>query len=298
MRVLQGPKQPIERLRFSPNSSGLAAETRYKPLYWPTFDIARPRVFEPCYSNGIDVLADGVHVLLFTKTGLRAYAPDDEDGSRIPGRGFVSSFACSPTEPLVVVRGSQFRWSGWRVGPDGKWDQLWEGKGGGRFRPLFSAGGTRVFQQLQGDYDMTTNTVGDGTVEAYDPRTGAPIEAVPSRGLILYSAVLSPDVRVIATTYMQEIGLFARAPEWEKRGTLRNDNKRHFTGIAFHPSGKYLAATSNDETVKLYDTATWEVARTFTWDVGKMRSIAFSPDGMLAAAGSEKGQVVVWDVDI
>jgi WD40 repeat protein len=50
--------------------------------------------------------------------------------------------------------------------------------------------------------------------------------------------------------------------------------------------------------VKLYDTSTWEVARTFTWDIGKMRSIAFSRDGALAAAGSDTGKVVVWDVDV
>ena len=79
---------------------------------------------------------------------------------------------------------------------------------------------------------------------------------------------------------------------------LKNDNRKHFTGIAFHPSGRYLAATSNDSTVKLYDTATWELARTFAWDVGRMRSIAFSPDGTLAAAGSDTGKVVVWDVDL
>ena len=80
--------------------------------------------------------------------------------------------------------------------------------------------------------------------------------------------------------------------------TVHSDGKKHFTGIAFHPSGKYLAATSNDETVKLYDTTTWDVARTFTWDIGRMRSIAFSPDGALAAAGSDTGKVVVWDVDL
>jgi WD40 repeat protein len=79
---------------------------------------------------------------------------------------------------------------------------------------------------------------------------------------------------------------------------IRNDNRKHFTGIAFHPSGKYLAVTSNDATVKLYDMTTWEVARTFTWDIGKMRSICFSPDGTLAAAGSDRGKIVVWDVDL
>lgn len=79
---------------------------------------------------------------------------------------------------------------------------------------------------------------------------------------------------------------------------ILNDARPHFTGVAFHPSGQHLAATSNDTTVKLYDTATWQVAKTFTWNVGRLRSIAFSPDGMLAAVGSDTGKIVVWDVDL
>jgi WD40 repeat protein len=89
------------------------------------------------------------------------------------------------------------------------------------------------------------------------------------------------------------------ANDWQQPFfSTKNDQKRNVTDVAFHPSGRYLAATSNDATVKLYDTTTWEVARTFTWDIGRMRSIAFSPDGTLAAAGSDKGKVVVWDVDL
>ena len=80
--------------------------------------------------------------------------------------------------------------------------------------------------------------------------------------------------------------------------SLCNDNNKRFTGLAFHPSGRYLAATSNDATVKLYDTSTWEVVQTFDWDIGRLRSVAFSPDGMLAAAGGDKGKIVVWDVDL
>jgi WD40 repeat protein len=79
---------------------------------------------------------------------------------------------------------------------------------------------------------------------------------------------------------------------------FRNDNRKEFTGLAFHPSGRYLAATSNDATVKYYETATWQVARSFGWDIGRQRSVAFSPDGMLAAVGGDKGKIVVWDVDL
>ena len=86
---------------------------------------------------------------------------------------------------------------------------------------------------------------------------------------------------------------FARRPV-----RVANDNRKHFTCVAFHPSGRFLAATSRDETVKLFDARTWEVARTFTWDVGKLHSVCFSPDGTRAAVGSETGKVVVWDVDV
>jgi WD40 repeat protein len=96
----------------------------------------------------------------------------------------------------------------------------------------------------------------------------------------------------------KKVLMMFREPLKAPFNTVRSDGKKHFTGVAFHPSGKYLAATSNDETVRLFDTTTWQVARTFTWDIGKMRSICFSPDGTLAAAGSDTGKVVVWDVDL
>jgi WD40 repeat protein len=79
---------------------------------------------------------------------------------------------------------------------------------------------------------------------------------------------------------------------------VRPDGRKHFTAASFHPSGQFLMAASNDATVKLYDTRSWQVARTFTWDIGRMRGVTFSADGTLAAAGSDAGKVVVWDVDV
>jgi WD40 repeat protein len=78
----------------------------------------------------------------------------------------------------------------------------------------------------------------------------------------------------------------------------KNDGRKQFTAIAWHPSGTYLAATSNDETVKLFDTRSWAVAKTYTWDVGRLRGVCFAPDGLRAAVGSDTGQVVVFDLDL
>jgi len=80
---------------------------------------------------------------------------------------------------------------------------------------------------------------------------------------------------------------------------IPSPNKKPVTGLAFHPSGRFLATTSGDTTVRLHDRdANWAVVRTFDWKVGGLKSVAFSPDGSLAAAGGAKGQVVLWDVDV
>ena len=109
---------------------------------------------------------------------------------------------------------------------------------------------------------------------------------------------LSACGNLLACRTREVVRIYPARGTWKDVPTITNDSKKHFTGVAFHPSGRFLAATSNDTTVKLYDTATWQLARTFTWEIGKMRSVCFNPEGTLAAAGSENGKVVVWDVDL
>jgi WD40 repeat protein len=112
-------------------------------------------------------------------------------------------------------------------------------------------------------------------------------------------AALSPDGRCLAVFNATRVYVYPTLASFTRLScTLKNEGRKSFTGIAFHPTGLFLAATSNDTTVKLYDTATWQLAKTFTWDVGRLRSVAFSPDGALAAVGSDTGKVVVWDVDL
>lgn len=80
---------------------------------------------------------------------------------------------------------------------------------------------------------------------------------------------------------------------------LTNPAKRkHFAGFAIHPSGKWLATAGLDGAVTLWGTANWQVAQTWSWDVGQARSVCFSADGTLAAAGTNTGKIVVWDLDL
>ncbi|MBN9522789.1 hypothetical protein J0H58_30435 [bacterium] len=161
--------------------------------------------------------------------------------------------------------------------------------------PLFPPAGDR-FLLLEGtllpsrswEYRRVTRSAETGGVIEQSP----PFPDDPDQ------MILSPDGRTVACRTRAVIRVYPATGGWGTDvPTIKNDGKQHFTGIAYHPSGELLAATSNDKTVKLYDTASGALARTFTWDIGRMRSVAFSPDGLLAAAGSDTGKVVVWDVD-
>jgi WD40 repeat protein len=74
--------------------------------------------------------------------------------------------------------------------------------------------------------------------------------------------------------------------------------KKYMLQAAYTPDGRYLATVSNEETVKVWDTSSWRLVREFAWQVGGLRCLAFSPDGMTAAAGGTGKKVVVWDVDL
>jgi WD40 repeat protein len=128
--------------------------------------------------------------------------------------------------------------------------------------------------------------------------TGGIESELSCHGKEISSVMLSPSGSVLVGRSQSSVWIW-HAPEWSKKPMkLQSDSRKRVTAAAFHPSGKHLAATSNDGTAKLYDTTTWRMAKSFSWNIGEMRSIAFSPDGTLAAAGSDSGKVVVWDVDL
>src|SRR5262249_40214847 len=157
-------------------------------------------------------------------------------------------------------------------------------------RPMPLPGGERVLtvESRSGGWPrLYTRLVSSGEVVAESP-------SFQSMG----ASVFSPDLAWVAGASGVWIYINPVNGPTNQRVTMKNDGTKHFTGLAFHPSGKYLAATSNDTTVKIYDTTTWQLAKTYTWDVGKLQGVCFSPDGTRAAVGSHKAYVVVWDVDL
>ena len=101
---------------------------------------------------------------------------------------------------------------------------------------------------------------------------------------------IAPDSRTFVTCHTNALAIRDVEDLEAAPRRVRNDSRAHFNALAFHPSGRYLAATTSDKTVKLFDTTTWEVARAFTWDIGRLRSITFSPDGRSPRPGATRGR--------
>jgi WD40 repeat protein len=72
--------------------------------------------------------------------------------------------------------------------------------------------------------------------------------------------------------------------------------KKPLAAIAADPQGRFvLTATGN--AVSVWDANSWAVSKTYEWNAGKITCLAVSPDGLLAAAGTATGIVVVWDTE-
>ncbi len=67
--------------------------------------------------------------------------------------------------------------------------------------------------------------------------------------------------------------------------------------VAFSPDGRYLASGALFGDIDLWDTTTWELARTVKSKKNRYSNLAFSPDGRLLAVGASNNQIQLWDVD-
>ncbi|MGI5518489.1 NB-ARC domain-containing protein [Streptomyces sp. CA-106131] len=65
--------------------------------------------------------------------------------------------------------------------------------------------------------------------------------------------------------------------------------------VAISPDGTWLATTSKDGTVRMWDTATGRMTRTLTGHTRAVGAVAISPDGTWLATAGEDRKVRVWD---
>ncbi|HEY1188824.1 MAG TPA: WD40 repeat domain-containing protein [Gemmata sp.] len=131
-------------------------------------------------------------------------------------------------------------------------------------------------------------------VGVIDSRSGALLSGTGFPGETL---LWSPDGRLIAGIGGggKAVGMYEAATGKFVQALV--GGVKPIQGCAFSADGRRFVTVSNAETVRSWDTRTWEEAPVRSWGIGKLKCVAFSPDGTRAACGGHRGAIVVWDLD-
>jgi WD40 repeat protein len=294
MRILKGHRsgQPVRNVAFSPDGKKLASVARDRTIrLWdieagtstvaPAASPAHGLAFAP---DGKELAWSGgsVHLWDLARGTVRDLPLGESD------YGFSVGF--SPDGRLLAVVGRRVHlWNmpaGTPLSMGDGGDQAW---GCLAFAPDGKTLATaHKVRHSHSSYQYS--------VRLWDPTTRRVGSTLVGHGAYTTGLAFAPNSRVLAATCGQPLLVWDVATG----ATLVHHkiNKQHFMDVIFTPDGRFLLLARRDKTVRVWDTQTWREQAAFDWDIGAIVSVAVAPDGMRAAAGGDKGKIVVWDLDL
>jgi WD40 repeat protein len=292
--------KPIYGLAFSPDGTQIATTAGDAACVWNLDGPTEVRKFpNEHYSCSIAFSPNG---RFLARGGNRPRVWNLETGKALVAHErWAATVAFSPDGTEVAAFGSDELLARWPL-PGGK--QLSGGWGGSRSEhrnQRFPAGAMAYSPDgkiIATAYAVDTGKRFDSHILLWDRKTGR------SRGELVAdfkfahptAIAYSPDGAVIAGIYGPVLGV-VDVTSGKKVAALK-PGKKHFKGLAFTPDGKRLIAVNTDAAVRVYDTATWKETAGYEWQIGKLTAVTVAPDGLRAACGSDRGRVVVWDLDV
>ncbi len=134
----------------------------------------------------------------------------------------------------------------------------------------------------------------DGTMGIYDSSTGKMLIQFPTSSAYIQRIAFSPDGKRIASAGEGGVDVWDVATGKKLLTYSGYSNGGRNSGIAFSPDGKWIATSSNDATINVWDSETGAEVFTLTGHTGPTFGVAFSPDGQYLASSSVDRTVKIW----
>jgi WD40 repeat protein len=290
MRVFQVSFVRVHRVRFSPDSLSLAIVHRRSNRV-AEVDLAsgvtKPnRRFDRGELSAVAYSPDGGHLAVGTTTGFGQVVRRDDEEVLVNldiGAGSAVEFAntSDPKRCWLAMAAAQFclwnRYSqeyivaeaegdyrGASFGPDGSFVASIE-----HHAHCLTVWNVKPFRVL-----FRTALSGIGSFE------NGSVAVLPDGDRIVYAA--GDQLRCVS---------MSGGPGWE------TDLKKPAIDLVLHPRGQSALIADGTKKVTQIDTTNGRPIQQFDWNIGKVSCVDIATDGTLAAAGGEKGQVVVWDAE-
>jgi serine/threonine protein kinase len=134
----------------------------------------------------------------------------------------------------------------------------------------------------------------DGSIAVYDLETHKQLFAFKRTEASIWAATFAGSEDLIATGGQDmTVALWQTGRESAPDGLLQSHNAA-IQALAADPAGRWLASSSSDTSVKLWNIERRTMRRTLRGHSDVIATLAFSPDGATIAGGGRDGSIKLW----
>src|SRR5262249_39187449 len=222
--------------------------------------------------------------------------------------GTARVWEADPQASLPVLRGHKKSVYPVAYSPDGQWIasgswdgtvRLWDARTGDACAELRHPDVERV-RALAFSPDGSWLVSGgdeDDRLRLWDVATGTLRKEIPGPGPWILSVAVSPDGAQIAARDWAGNLTVREVATGREVASVRLGGVGQMKGLAFSPDGRWLAGTTPDFEVALWDAKTYQLSARWPGHTGEIGALAFSADGRRLASASFDRTVRGWDVE-